>query len=281
MADSGPPKTPHFARPPVVETVLGVQFAPLAQMRITHYGLLLAALRQAFPGQPEALKVSEHASLEPVIEAFGADGLRTPRVHWTISDEPPLPRCWYASGDEQFLVQVQRDRFIFNWRHPGPDGVYPRYEANQARFQSLFTAFLEFADREALGPVATNQCEVTYVNHIELLEGKNVAETLDAVLTGWKLCTSDGWLTGAVRGQFSASYPMPRGRGRLHVTAHPAFRVTDRKEIVRVDLTARGSPWLPDLDGVRAWLDLGHEWVVRGFVSITTPQVHELWGRIS
>jgi uncharacterized protein (TIGR04255 family) len=281
MTDAQRSATPHFENPPVVETVLGVQFAPLKEMRVTHYGLLLVRLREAFPAPGERLtKISEQAPLDPVIEGFGAVRGRVPTVQWSIGPALAFPRCWYASEDDRYVVQVQPDRFIFNWRQQRePSGAYPRYQRVLAGFLKVFECFQRFAASESLGALQPNQCEVTYVNHVDLLNGRNVAETLDSLLVGWKLATSDGWLAGAERGGFVASYVIPERRGRLHVSAQPATRLDDEREIIRLELTARGAPSPQDIDGVRQWLDLGHEWVVRGFTSLTTPEMHKKWGR--
>jgi uncharacterized protein (TIGR04255 family) len=141
--------------------------------------------------------------------------------------------------------------------------------------------FLQFAAEQSLGSIEPNQCEVTYVNHIRLLPGLGVAATLDRVLMGWKLGTSDGWLTQGESGEFRARYIIGDKRGRLYVDARPAVRRDTGQEIIRLDLTARGAPAHPNLDGVRECLDLGHEWVVRGFKSLTTKEMHTMWGLIT
>ena len=280
MAGPGAASTPHFQNPPVVETVLGVQFTPLRKMRITHYGLLLPHLCDAFPAATERLtRFSEQPPLDPIIESFEQVVPREPSLRWSVTPGPPLPRCWYASDDEQYLLQVQPDRFLLNWRQQrGTSGEYPRYTTICDRFLKSLRVFRQFAAEQSLGSVEPNQCEVTYVNHIELLPTLGVAATLDRVLMGWKLGSSDGWLTQGESGEFKASYVIAQKRGRLHVDARPAVRRDNGQEIIRLDLTARGAPPQPDLDGVRAWLDLGHEWVVRGFKSLTTSEMHTIWG---
>lgn len=124
-----------------------------------------------------------------------------------------------------------------------------------------------------------NQCEVTYVNHVDLIEGRTTAGMLDRLLVGWKLETSDGWLSGAESRGLSATFVMPEQRGRLYVEAHPAVRKDDRTEIIRLTLTARGAPRAAGLQDVREWLDLGRERVVRGFTSLTTAEMHKIWRR--
>jgi len=148
MTQSGDLPTPHFKDPPVVETVLGVQFAPLKKMRITHYGLLSEHLREVFSAPHERLtKISEQPPLEPVIEGLKSTSQRVRVPSWTISSAPPFPRCWYASENEEVLVQVQPDRFQFNWRRPGPPGQYPRYSTNLERFVRAYNKFLDFSNR--------------------------------------------------------------------------------------------------------------------------------------
>ena len=43
--------TPKFKRPPVAETLLGVQFAPLRSFSIPHFGLYWARIRSDYPDQ--------------------------------------------------------------------------------------------------------------------------------------------------------------------------------------------------------------------------------------
>jgi hypothetical protein len=67
--------------------------------------------------------------------------------------------------------------------------------------------------------------------------------------------------------------------GRLHVAAEPAIRRSTGEEVYRITLTARGAPTGTGGDDVFGFLDLGREWIVRGFASITTEKMHQAWGR--
>jgi hypothetical protein len=67
--------------------------------------------------------------------------------------------------------------------------------------------------------------------------------------------------------------------GRLNVSVQPAYVNATREEILSMTLTARGEPLRADTDGVLDFLDMGHNWIVRGFTQLTTPKMHELWGR--
>lgn len=86
------------------------------------------------------------------------------------------------------------------------------------------------------------------------------------------------------RGQFILSFVISDRNsreplGRLHIEAEPAIE-TDDFPIVRLTLTARGSPISPTLQGVADFLDLGRETIVRAFTAVTTEEMHNIWGRI-
>jgi len=59
----------------------------------------------------------------------------------------------------------------------------------------------------------------------------------------------------------------------------PAFTVEDERPIYVLNMTARGAPLGDNLEGVLGFLDIGHEWVVRGFTAITSDVMHRVWGR--
>jgi hypothetical protein len=67
--------------------------------------------------------------------------------------------------------------------------------------------------------------------------------------------------------------------GRLHISANPVQSQVDGTSAVLLQLSARGRPYDQSIDGVLQFLDLGHEWIVRAFAAITTPEMHDLWER--
>lgn len=54
---------------------------------------------------------------------------------------------------------------------------------------------------------------------------------------------------------------------------------SNRAEILNLNMVARGTPTPSDIDGAIAFLRLGHEWIVRAFAEITTPEMHAKWKR--
>ncbi len=67
---------------------------------------------------------------------------------------------------------------------------------------------------------------------------------------------------------------------RLHISLDPAVLAADPSgKAFRFQLTARGGVQGSDSTVMMSKADIGHEWIVRSFASLTTPLMHERWGR--
>lgn len=265
------PRRVDFDRPPVTETILGVQFAPLEQFTLSYVGLLWSAFRARYPNQ------EVRPPLTPIVEEFGPP--RTAPLGIEISTNPDA-RVWFIDDTTTQLIQVQRDRFIRNWRKgPPPHDRYPRYEDLRPRFEEDWETFLSFLRDEGLGTPVVNQCEVTYINHIELGRGWNALGEAHKVLAILQQPHTRDFLPEPEGILLNVRYLMPERRGRLHVASQPAVRRDDGKPVMQLTLTARGKPVSSNVRDIVQWFDIGHEWIVRGFVDITTETMHEVWGR--
>lgn len=264
---------PEFAKPPVVEVAMGVQFRTLEAFKSPHSGLLWLVYKDDFP------KIEELHPLEPSIEPFGEDRKKPLRLALKI-EEPSVPRVLFLNAGGSQLIQIQRDRFLQNWRRRPSEEEYPRYETGlRESFVESFEKFCAFAAREGLGEIVPTQCEVSYFNLVQLEASK---VSLPDVLNLVDFDRKGDWLPEPENGSLSLRFPMVvdnKQIGRLHVSAEPGFLATDGKPVLRLNLTARGLPLGEGREGIMRFLDLGREWVVRGFTSITTERMHQLWGR--
>jgi uncharacterized protein (TIGR04255 family) len=263
---------PDYECPPVVETYLGVQFASLTQFSIPHFGLYWAKIRQDYP------EFQVHPPLGPVIEQFGTGQLTQPKLGVELVSVPEV-RCWFIGKSGAVLTQVQKDRFIHNWRKLKRDDVYVHYDRIKPRFIEEWKRFCEFLQEADLGKPDINQCEMTYVNHIELGEGWKSYEELNKVIAYWSGSSSGDFLPAPESVSIGARYLLPDKKGRLHVEMQPAIRQQDAKEILQLNITARGKPESCDLEHVLEWFDLAHQWIVRGFTDFTAKEMHGFWRR--
>ena len=261
---------PEFDSPPVIETVLGVEFKPLERWGIPHFGLFWERVRKDFP------QYAVHAALPSQIESFNQTSAQ-PVANIELVEAPEI-RCWFFHTDEERLIQVQRDRFVHNWRKKG-DHAYPKYKAIRPRFESNWEVFCGFLMSQGLGVPDVVQCEVTYINHIEIDRGWKSMADLASILPAWSDERSNGFLPTPETVQLAASFLMPEDRGRLRIMLGPAIRTVDLRQVLQLTVTARGSPESSMTEAILDWLDLGHEWVVRGFADFTSKKMHSLWKR--
>lgn len=266
---------PDFINPPVIETVLSLQFAPLEKFGIPHFGLYWGKIRNQYPRfdlRPPIASVTEEFEPSPINQKIG---IRVAASFPVV----PLVRCWYIDESENRLLQVQNDRFVCNWRKVKGDEVYPRYEGIRDRFKEEWIRFGSFLREENLGTPEVNQCEVTYVNHIEYNLGWEGYSELSRVIACWKGYHSGTFLPSPEKVTLNARYLLPAKEGRLHISLEPVLRSRDVIEVLQLNLTARGAPSSSSVEDIFRWLDLGRDWVVRGFTDFTTEHMHRLWGR--
>lgn len=121
------PVLADLQNPPIVEVVCGVFFEANAELDPLCVGRFWTLKRREYPKRE--LK-------PPVTEATGVQ-LR--------QDLGPV-RCWLVSERGEFIVQVQPDRFYFNWRKRAE--VYPRFGNHGGREGVLAMALREFKEFE-------------------------------------------------------------------------------------------------------------------------------------
>lgn len=265
-----PEHLPDFNDPPVVETVLSVQFEPLP-VTVAHLGLLWNEYRSFFP------KSEERPPLETVIERFP----ETPAARIGFKFQPletfPMPRIWFTNNQGNEMIQVQNDRFIKNWRKEGAGEPYPHYDDTiRPHFDRDFGIFLDFLVKNQLAAPHVNQCEVTYVNHILAGQGWDQYGDVEKIFTFWQ--PTDSFPPGRaedLRAHLRFIIPGQDGKpiGRLHVDMQPGVRTSDNHPMYVLHLTARGQIG----DGI-GFFDIGREWIVRTFERLTTNSMHKVWG---
>ena len=263
---------PKFDKPPVIEMVVGVEFADLAGLSIPHFGLFWAQIQDKYPH----CEVKEPAPSR--IEIFEGQDKQEVILNFPILRPPPI-RCWYINSQQTWLLQLQQDRFIQNWRKTASDQTYSHYTHARSRFEKEFKRFQEFVRKQQLGPLQIRQCEVSYVNHIELGKEPGALSELAEIFPYLSAQKQGDFLPAPDGVGLNASYVIPENRGRLYVGVQTVFRHSDAKEILQMTVSAKVIPTSQDYSEILNAFDLGHEWAVRGFTDFTSDKMHKLWER--
>ena len=262
---------PVFTAPPVVETILGLQFAPLVAFNSPHYGWFL----RDYLKKDGWVFAADEKPLPNYSENFGSDFLqyKPPQVAADLGSvrmKATLPK----SGK---TIQIQPDKLYYSCQRQGDASI--RYEQIQAEFASLYAAFSDFSADSGIGPVTPNLWEVTYINRVpagtlwnQIWEWYNVLPSLfpvaDPSIDGAKFATFDGtW-----------HFDLRDNAGRVHLRVAKMIMNLKPPPILYIMLTARGRIG----DGAAAdWgsgLDLGHRSCTRVFLENTSKKAHEEWG---
>lgn len=262
-----------FKNAPVIETVLSIQFKPIPNFTIPLFGIYWQQkIRQEFP------RCEIKPPIIHMIEEFApGPSQKSSRIDLEIPTERAI-RYWFVDSTGNTFIQLQQDRFILNWQKINETDIYPSYRTIRSKFLSEWKKFCSFAEAENLGGPEVDQCEVTYVNHINYAAGWNSYGELTKVVAPWSGKTSGGFLPEPEKINVNARYAMPNSQGRLYVSLQPVIRARDAMEVLQLNLTARGAPASSKTEDVFKWLDIGRQWIVEGFTDLTTAEMHKLWG---
>ncbi len=260
---------PNYKDPPLIETVLSVQFDPIEEysdsVAANFWKKNLDSEWEHFVGAP---------SLPNQFELFG-DDRKWEKRQLKFQVAPKHNRIQFITQNEEKMIQVQDTRFTYNWRKT--DKKYPRYDSLLPEFIEYFNKFIEYNKKKE---ISLNQWEVTYVNHISK---KNLWESVgdwDKVFLNFT--TPKLSIKNEVDNyECSWSYAMEKNSGRLYIKMGQVklLGTPDEEEVILLNLTARGS--INNDISYEQGLGLGHKWIVTAFSEIITPEASKFWERVT
>ncbi len=259
-------KFPQYAKPPIVELVLGVQFDSIPGFTTAHSGWFWREYLGA------DWKVSEGQLVPEQTEVFG--GLTPSRLAFQLSQNA-ASRLLVENASGNRLLQLQHSRLHYNWRKK--DEEYPHFGLVYDEFDRFFTAFKNFVDVAGLKPVVGNQWEVTYVDIIPSGELWNNVGDFNDVLPG--LFPAHTELDGLLPETFAVerAYEITPQRGRLHVAVNLAFVAGEKVPALLVNMTARGPIAADSPTSLRDHMEIGHIAAGEAFARLTSDKAKCFW----
>jgi len=159
---------------------------------------------------------------------------------------------------------------------------YPRYELLRTKFASEVDKLSALLQKEGVGQIRPNQCEVTYINTITSTGRQNPHHNFARITPLWTGNLSEPYLPNPETTMIQTKYVLRKGEvpyGRVYVTFTPAYLATDYSPVVQLEVTTRGRPDQESIEAAFALLDEERDVVVRTFTAVTTPSMHKEWGR--
>lgn len=263
---------PQFDRPPLEEVAIGVQFAPLP-LRLVDVGTFHSSLAGEYPNAVDV------PPLGPAFETFATGP--SPAAPFPFMVNAPW-RCWLLSPANEYIVQLQPDRLLTNWRARPEGAPYPRFAEIKRRFFQAAGKLEKIINEKSGLYSRINQCEVTYFNKITIPEGMEFCD-LGIVLEGAGVLGGPNKAEIFTEGTVLFSRILKEGSGspfaRLRVELGLGFDAKGGKVWV-LNLTVRGRPVAGTPPLPENFFDRAHVEIVNAFADITSRKMQEKWGRV-
>jgi uncharacterized protein (TIGR04255 family) len=245
-----------FDDPPLNEVALGRIFLPRPDFLVPHFGAFWDQVRGQFP------RVAHAAPIIGLNEHFGDDGAVI------------LPRVWLLSGDSTTLVQLQQNRFHYNWRQTPERKTYVRFPAIRDECVRLWKMFEEFVLQMTGQPLQPMSAELTYINFVGIPDVNSAFEIAEKTLQDSVWSHHSRFLPAPTGFTHNYSFDIPSGIGVLQVSTATAQR-KDGANVLKLELTVRGK----HSEGVsfEQWSIEAHDFLVAAFKDLTKPEMHAAW----
>lgn len=249
-------------------------FAPIEGFTIGDIGLFWDRVRDEFPHCEAAER------LKPAIESFSGDL----NFSISLSNVVNVPRAYFRSPKAHELIQLQSDRFAYNWMR-SEDSEYPRHKKTTDRFWQLFRLFEAFLVERGLPEPKLQQCELINVNIAPLREfGGSYASALDIFNL---IRTKPIWPerieleAAAVQTHYIIKNEKNEPLGRLHFEMNPVRDASSGEEAIRFDLIARGATSPLDRHSAERFFSEARDYINMAFLHLTTDEARRVWGEKS
>jgi uncharacterized protein (TIGR04255 family) len=272
---SRPSDLPNFDRPPIDEVAITVQLVePIPGFTDAHVGLYWQSIKTDYP------RAEPQMRLEPFIETLEEAAPVTRTLQIPLG--PVGGRTWLISQDDIYIIQVQNNRFIRNWRRRTEP--YPHFEPLVEGFWEALNGFRAVLHDEDLHLPPVQQVEVTYINWVPdmgIAEFLNVARSAEIDVGGVdRLPIDQTWASRySVRAADGGMY------ARLHAQCNPAIRPPSGEQLQPEYGTQFAftfvAPALGNMDdaAVDERFMRARDVIVRAFTALTTERAHDVWGR--
>ncbi len=253
---------PSFRKPPVVEVVCGVQFTGAERLRTPHFGVFWEQIRAEYPD------LEDRPPLEKIrFEEPASQQIRLPLM-------PPFRRVFFVQQPPIFLMQLQQDRLLHNWRKVNDGEEYPRFDKAFAKFMAAWEKLNQFAGTVGLDELQPEAFELTYINHISKEDAKFPGD-IWRFLNFYETAPSGNTTKDISHVAMQFAWPLPDALGTLSLDLKHGSRSSDEKEILMIELTVQGKAG-PAVD-MSEWFSVAHRAIVRTFNDLTTSEAHALW----
>lgn len=248
------PKKVIFENSPLSELVIGVQYKSPIISNDKIFSYYATHLKDEFPN------ISEHPRLPSVVE----DASKNP-IPTVIGGNETRKFFHHRKGEK--LIQLQNNKFLFNWKKTDDLSQYPHFDNVFSEFSKRFKELNKICDFEQ----EIDQYELTYQDHILVEEfmNYNSGYELEDIFSKIKFPQS----IKSINSFFSIGNT--RINGALNVKIQSAIRNNDQKKLIVFETTCRGYDNSGDMGN---WYEIAHDILINFFLNNITEKAKKIWG---
>lgn len=260
-----------FERPPVDEVVLSVLFQSLDKLMAPHLGDIWQPFKK-----DGFINITQHPQVQPTIETFPHSS-RSGQFHFNV---PDLARTWFIHENEDQIIQVQRDRFTYNWHKTESNQQYPGFSSIWDTFEKYYNCFYQIINNIDIGIVKPLQYELTYIDQLWKGDGWNTLSEISKIYDIFLDFQKNELFWSEVESlTFRTSFWNTDLNSRLYLTIRDRTKIPEEKQTLQTDFTMRGFPEDSDCT-MKDWFELAREQIRQKFICLFTENIQtQIWRR--
>ena len=251
-----------FLNPPLIEVVCGVQFEAPSFSSI-HFGLYANHVCRRFK------YIAPERSPLSTSDSFG------------ISELPPLRRVWYESIEDSGLIQLQSNRFLYNWRRKDQE-EYPRFTRIFPAFEKEWEVFREWYSGEAGELLIPTKYQLTYLNEVDSEKGWKLPKDTSTILSFLNPSWGESILHEILSQQHKFQFRLPKDLGILTVGIQQISNKKEDPQCLLIEFSASSGVNVDtfEIPSMDYWFSDANKAIVKSFLSLTTDEIqNNYWGR--
>ena len=191
-----------------------------------------------------------------------------------LIQSPDFTRVWFTQKDKGRVVQVQKDRFIFNWYKSDESEIYSGFNSIYSEFSSLYDIFCRSVDSMGIGNIEPVQYELTYIDQID---EDNEWNKIKDVWKVFNVFNDSEFLVDAESLILKSTFAIKDIFSRLHVSINNIVDTVNNTNKFQSEFTMRGFPVNSDKE-MLDWFNLSHGYIRHKFICLFTQSIqNDIW----
>jgi uncharacterized protein (TIGR04255 family) len=250
-----------FRKPPIQELICGVQYKNI-NLSLPIINEFYTGIKEEFP------KIEEKQAL-----GFIAYSMKDADEKILQLKNDAIVRYWFLKKDDTQLIQLQKNRYHYNWRRLGNENeTYPHFKNVFDEFKTNFEKFKNHVNNYKQN-IEINYLEITFLDHIKVSDFGDKLK-VDEIFTFLK---NDNILAKADGFQITYRVPIEICDGNYQLTAYTAIKEGSKDLIIILNTTLNGK--LNDKsNNYETWFKNAHDIIKNEFYNQITGKAKKIWG---